>query len=74
MCSGVHRGLGVHISFVRSVTMDTWYDLGTLLGICTSRNDKQIKKMECGGNANFAAFLREYVCVATLHGNHLLGS
>jgi len=23
-CSGIHRSMGVHISFVRSVTMDSW--------------------------------------------------
>ena len=26
-CSGKHRGLGVHLSFVRSITMDKWKDL-----------------------------------------------
>lgn len=37
-CSGQHRGLGVHVSFVRSVTMDSW-------------SDKQIQSMRLGGNA-----------------------
>lgn len=23
-CAGKHRSLGVHVSFVRSITMDTW--------------------------------------------------
>jgi len=36
-CSGKHRGLGVHLSFVRSVTMDKWKDI-------------EIEKMKCGGN------------------------
>ncbi|KOM33310.1 hypothetical protein LR48_Vigan01g286600 [Vigna angularis] len=36
-CSDKHCGLGVHISFVRSITMDSWSEV-------------QIKKMEVGGN------------------------
>ncbi|XP_027348844.1 probable ADP-ribosylation factor GTPase-activating protein AGD6 [Abrus precatorius] len=46
-CSGKHRGLGVHISFVRSVTMDSWSEI-------------QIKKMEAGGNDKLNAFLAQY--------------
>ena len=36
-CSGVHRSLGVHLSFVRSVTMDSW-------------SDKELEVMRVGGN------------------------
>ncbi|XVF08060.1 hypothetical protein REPUB_Repub06bG0193200 [Reevesia pubescens] len=46
-CSGKHRGLGVHISFVRSVTMDSWPEI-------------QIKKMESGGNERLNSFLAQY--------------
>ncbi|KAI7894444.1 uncharacterized protein EV154DRAFT_498755 [Mucor mucedo] len=42
-CSGVHRSFGVHISFVRSITMDKWFD-------------DQLKKMELGGNRNAKVF------------------
>ncbi|XP_016057907.1 PREDICTED: ADP-ribosylation factor GTPase-activating protein 1 isoform X4 [Miniopterus natalensis] len=43
-CSGKHRGLGVHLSFVRSVTMDKWKDL-------------ELEKMKAGGNVKFRQFL-----------------
>eukprot|EP00899_Mesostigma_viride_P023851 jgi/Mesvir1/4650/Mv03465-RA.1 len=46
-CSGMHRGLGVHISFVRSVTMDSWAPL-------------QLKKMQAGGNDEMNAFFAKY--------------
>ncbi|XP_068634835.1 ADP-ribosylation factor GTPase-activating protein AGD7-like [Aristolochia californica] len=46
-CSGKHRGLGVHISFVRSVTMDSWSEI-------------QLKKMEAGGNESLNSFLAQY--------------
>ena len=36
-CSGKHRGLGVHLSFVRSTTMDKWKDI-------------ELEKMKVGGN------------------------
>ncbi|XP_067244864.1 ADP-ribosylation factor GTPase-activating protein 1 isoform X1 [Chanodichthys erythropterus] len=43
-CSGKHRGLGVHLSFVRSVSMDKWKDL-------------ELEKMKMGGNRKFRMFL-----------------
>lgn len=46
-CSGRHRALGVHISFVRSVSMDSW-------------TEKQINMMRQGGNKQFNDFLAQY--------------
>ena len=46
-CSGVHRSLGVHLSFVRSVTMDKW-------------SEDQAKRMELGGNRNAAEFFKTH--------------
>ncbi|XP_063986213.1 ADP-ribosylation factor GTPase-activating protein 1 isoform X2 [Diachasmimorpha longicaudata] len=45
-CSGKHRGLGVHLSFVRSISMDKWKDL-------------ELEKMKVGGNRNARIFLEE---------------
>merc|ERR1719247_693781 len=45
--SGVHRSLGVHVSFVRSTTMDTWKPL-------------QLKLMELGGNQRLKDFFKQH--------------
>ncbi|KAI2488933.1 putative GTP-ase activating proteins for the small GTPase [Fragilaria crotonensis] len=45
-CSGVHRSLGVHISFVRSIAMDSWTPV-------------QLNLMKAGGNSKCAAFLKQ---------------
>lgn len=42
-CSGKHRGLGVHLSFVRSITMDKWKDV-------------ELEKMKVGGNRKARMF------------------
>jgi len=44
-CSGIHRSLGVHISFVRSIAMDSW-------------TEKQLSLMKNGGNKKCNDYLK----------------
>ncbi|XBW36686.1 hypothetical protein QEN19_002261 [Hanseniaspora menglaensis] len=46
-CAGIHRGLGVHISFVRSITMDQF-------------KDDELKAMELGGNDAFNEYMKSH--------------
>ena len=46
-CSGVHRSLGVHISTVRSLTLDKW-------------TEKQLRQMEQGGNDKLNDYMETY--------------
>ena len=46
-CSGEHRGFGIGVSFIRSVTMDQW-------------NQEQVNIMKVGGNQRLRDFLITY--------------
>ena len=68
-CSGRHRALGVHISFVRSVSMDSWNDKQVcflFFGIQFKLKSVfffinfQITMMRKGGNEQCNLFLAQY--------------
>ncbi|MES1915603.1 MAG: hypothetical protein MHM6MM_007525, partial [Cercozoa sp. M6MM] len=46
-CSGAHRSLGVHLSFVRSPSLDDW-------------TPAQLRQMAAGGNAAATAFFAQH--------------
>jgi len=46
-CAGVHRGFGVQVSIIRSLTMDNW-------------DDNQIAFLQKGGNQRFKNLMKEY--------------
>jgi len=46
-CAGDHRGFGVNISYIRSITMDSW-------------SDNQLQSMRLGGNKRLKILLSEF--------------
>ena len=47
-CAGKHRSLGVHITMVKSLTLDEW-------------DDRQIKYLKFGGNQLFRNYMQEHL-------------
>lgn len=54
-CAGKHRGLGVGVSKVRSLTMDAW-------------SEEQLQRMKVGGNTKCTAYFKSSFVKYTLEG------
>ena len=70
-CSGIHRSLGVHLTFIRCCTFYTSISMNSLphafflvrsTNLDTNWTWQQLRQMQLGGNAKALTFFRSHNC------------